>query len=340
MLAVESTDRIALLRGQIARMERGEGRKIDRQDGRWAGTAGGVSPDVARGDGLAGAEALPVAGRGSVVPAVFRDGRARNVWAGPETAAIPFGHPAADAVTHGLTRGALHDVTPAGAPDMAAATGFALGMAGRLLAAAGRRGLWLWVRADMAGREAGEPYGPGLAALGLDPGRLVMVTAGDTADVLRAAEEGLAARAFAAVLIEPFGDDRRLDLTACRRLSLIADGSRATGILLRTGGLSGPTSAVTRWSVTAAPSRTRGRHPGNPLFSAELLRNRLGATGAWMMEWRSDEQSFRAPDPARAGRDRAVAAALSGRMAAASADRSAEAPRAAASILAFPGGGR
>lgn len=342
MLAVESTDRIALLRGQIARLERGERREADRQDGRWARTAGGVSPEAAlRGEGLAGTEALPVAGRGSVVPAVFRDGRARNVWAGPETAAVAFGHRDADAATHGLARGALHDVTPAGAPDMAAATGFALGIAGRLLAAAGRRGLWLWVRADMAGREAGEPYGPGLAAFGLDPGRLVMVTAGDTVDVLRAAEEGLAARAFAAVLIEPFGDDRRLDLTACRRLSLIADGSRATGILLRTGGLSGPTSAVTRWSVMAAPGRSHGRHPGNPLFSAELLRNRLGATGAWMMEWRSDEQSFRAPEPTgKAGRDRAVAAALSGRLAAASADRSAEAPRAAASILAFPGGGR
>lgn len=330
MLAVESTDRIALLRGQIARMERGEGRKIDRQDGRMA-SAGGVSTDIARSEGLAGAEARPVAGRGSVVPAVFRDGRTRNAWAGPETAAIPFGHREVDAVTHGLARGALHDVTPAGAPDMAAATGFALALVGRLMAAAGRQALWLWVREEMARREAGEPYGPGLAAFGLDPARLVTVAAADTVDVLRAAEEGLGAGAFAAVLIEPYGDDRRLDLTACRRLSLIAGDSRVTGILLRTGGVSGPTSAITRWTVAAAPSRAGGRHPGHPVFSAELVRNRLGPVGAFMMEWRSDEQSFRAPAAADGGR---MAAALSGRLAAAPAGRAA-AP--AGTVLAFPG---
>lgn len=300
-----------MLRRQVAQLERARGRREDRADPETVEELAGVPVhDIAP----AAIRAAPTS--------VFRGGRVANAWAGAETTALPFGHPEVDAATGGLKRGALHDVSPAGAPDMASATGFALACAGLLLRAAGRDSLWLWVRAEMAGREAGEPYGPGLAAFGLDPSRLVAVTAGDTADVLRAAEEGLAARAFAAVLIEPFGDDRRLDLTACRRLSLIADGGRATGILLRTGGVPGPTSAVTRWRISAAPSNGGGRHPGNPVFAADLARNRLGPVGAWMMEWRTDEQSFRAPRAKpKTEATGPLAVPLSGRLAAASGDR-------------------
>ncbi len=339
MLAPESTDRIALLRREVARLERARGRGEGRASASVAADV--VAPIVTEEvDGLPVRDIAPAPVRPSAPSIAFRDRRAGHVWTEPE--APPFGHPAVDAATGGLRRGVLHDVTPAGAPDMAAATGFALALAGRLLSAAGQGALWLWVRAEMAGREAGEPYGPGLAAFGLDPNRLVAVAAGDTANVLRAAEEGLAARAFAAVLIEPFGDDRRLDLTACRRLSLIADGGRTTGILLRTSGAPGPTSAVTRWRVAAAPS-DGGRYPGNPVFAAELTRNRLGSTGTWMMEWRIDEQSFRAP--ARAPdilpeAESPLAVPLSGRLAAASGDRPPLPARPAGAVLAFPASGR
>lgn len=321
MLASESADRIAILRRQIAQLERARGRSEERADPVLAEDVAGVPVhDIA-----------PAIGRAAPV-SVFRSGRTANAWAGQETTAISFGHPEVDAATGGLKRGALHDISPVGAPDMAAATGFALACAGLLLAAAGHDSLWLWVRAEMAGREVGDPYGPGLLAFGLDPSRLIAVTAKDTTDVLRAAEEGLAASAFAAVLIEPFGDDRHLDLTACRRLSLIADSGRSTGILLRTGGVPGPTSAVTRWRIGAAPSR--GRHPGNPVFTADLARNRLGQVGEWIMEWRTDEQSFRVPrvGPQAQG-PASLAIPLSGRLAAASGDRS---PRSAGSGAVIP----
>ena len=326
VLASESTDRIAMLRRQVALLERTRSR-------------GGDHADPAAVEELAGVpvhDLAPAIGR--TAPAPFLGSRSTNAWAGLETSAIPFGHRQVDAATGGLKRGALHDISPVGAPDMAAATGFALACAGLLLAAAGRDSLWLWVRAEMAGREAGEPYGPGLLAFGLSPSRLVAVMARDTADVLRAAEEGLAAGAFAAVLIEPFGDDRRLDLTACRRLSLIADSGRSTGILLRTGGAPGPTSAITRWHIAAAPSRVDGRHPGNPVFTADLARNRLGQVGMWMMEWRTDEQSFRAPRVgSQAEGSDSLAVPLSGRLAAASGDRS---PRSAGSGAVVPFRGR
>ena len=311
-----------MLRRQIARLERARGRSEDR-----AGST--MTEELA---GVPVHDMTPAIGRAAPA-SVFRSRSAANAWAGADTTAIAYGHPEVDAATGGLKRGALHDVSPVGAPDMAAATGFALACAGLLLAAAGKDSLWLWVRAEMAGREAGEPYGPGLAAFGLDPARLVAVTARDTTDVLRAAEEGLAARAFAAVLIEPFGDDRHLDLTACRRLSLIADGGRSTGVLLRTGGIPGPTSAVTRWRIAAAPSSGGHRHPGKPVFSADLARNRLGPAGVWMMEWRTDEQSFRAPRTGFAAEGSvSLAVPLSGRLAAASGDRP---PRPAGAVVPF-----
>ncbi len=232
---------------------------------------------------------------------------------------VPFGHAGADRATGGIACGALHDVVPAGAPDLAAATGFALSMAARLLGTrpTGRRPLWLWIRQDMARREAGEPYGPGLAGLGLDPAGLVSVLATDTEDVLRAAEEGLKARVFAAVLIEPWGNDKALDLTATRRLALIAGETGATGLLLRSGGMEMPGSVATRWCIRAAPSRTpAGGHPGAPVYDAELTRNRRGMTGRWSMEWNCDDRRF---EPASADQGRA----LSRRLAAGPGDRAA-----------------
>jgi protein ImuA len=57
----------------------------------------------------------------------------------------------------------------------------------------------------------------------------------------------------------------------------------------------------------------------------------LGPVGAWMMEWRIDEQSFRAPrtGPQTEGSG-SMAVPLSGRLAAASGDRSSRPARSGA----------
>jgi protein ImuA len=188
----------------------------------------------------------------------------------------------------------------------------------------GRGRPWLWVRQDLAGRETGEPYGPGLAAFGLDPAALVLVAASDVRESLRAAEEGLRCRALAGVLLEPWGEAKALDLTAMRRLSLAAEASGVTLLILRSGThdareAPGPGGALTRWRIAAAPSAPQpvvGGLPGlgPPAFAATLLLNRqagrLGDGGRWTLEWSPDEHLFhehRLAAPAAPPRPRPVA---------------------------------
>jgi protein ImuA len=204
----------------------------------------------------------------------------------------------ADAMIGGLAPAVVHEIFAVHVADAAAATGFALALVSRFVLS---KKPWLWIRQDFAALEMGELYGPGLAAFGLDPSRLIIVTAPETAGVLHAAEEALRCRSVGAVLIEPWGETRTLDLTASRRLHLAAAENRTTAILLRSGGRPAPSAATTRWLVGAAPSHWKietekdSRILGWPRFDAALIRNRQGRTGRWLMEWNNDDRIFRAP---------------------------------------------
>lgn len=208
---------------------------------------------------------------------------------------IAVGVAAVDAALGGgFKRGVVHAVSGAEAGGAAAATGFAVAIAVRA-ALKGRTALW--IRQDAAARENGEPWAPGLAELGLDPERLVMVRAADEAAVLKAAETALGCRGLSVVMIEPFGRLAAFDRVAVRRLALAANQSGATGIIVRAGAPSlgvpaGFSAAETRWRLAAAPSG-RTEDWGGPRFSAELTRNRRGGVGRWDLEWNGDERGFR-----------------------------------------------
>ena len=219
----------------------------------------------------------------------------------------PLGHPdAAACLNGGLARGALHEVFAGG--QEAAAAGFALALAGRVLS----KNKWLlWVRQDFCALEAGEIYGGGVLELGLDPSRVLLLQAGDAQAVLRAAGDALDCKGLGAVMIEPWGEPKIFDLVASRRLTLAAAKHGISAILLRRGAVPSPSAAETRWLVRAAPSPP-GDDWGRPLFDVTLVRNRHGVLGRWIMEWDQDEAIF------RTAHHRALAAA--------SADRPAEAP--------------
>lgn len=209
---------------------------------------------------------------------------------------IPLGVAAVDAALGGgLRRGAVHAVSGgAEAGSAASATGFAVALAAR---ATGKGGATLWIRQDMSGRENGEPWPVGLAELGLDPARLVLVRAPDEAAVLKAAEAALACPGLSAALIEPFGRLAGFDRVAVRRLALAAKKSGATGVILRAGAPSqaspvGFAAAETRWRLRPAVS-ARGEDWGRPRFAAELVRNRRGSVGRWTLDWSGDERAFR-----------------------------------------------
>lgn len=212
-----------------------------------------------------------------------------------ESRQVSFGAPGLDGVLGGgIARAALHEVYAPGTADLAAATGFAVGLAIR---AAGMRPI-LWVRQDVVDAETGRLHPPGLTELGLDPARVLLVRARDAEGVLRAGSEAARCPALGAVLIEPWGEPRRLDLTASRRLSLAAEGSGATTLLLRAAVSPMASAAATRWQVAALPSRAlEANAPGDPAFSVRLLRHRGGlGEREWRVEWSRDRQSFQETD--------------------------------------------
>lgn len=203
---------------------------------------------------------------------------------------VALGHTEADAMLHGgLVRGALHEVFAEGGRNATAATGFVAGLAHRL---AGRRPL-LWVRQDFAEIESGALSLGGLKELGLDPRLLVVVRAADAEEALRVSADALACDALGAVVLDVWGEVRQLDLIASRRLTLTARTSNVTCLVLRTSAMPATSTAETRWMVRGVPSPSATEAWGAPVLDAELVRNRHGQTGRWIMEWKCDEGLFR-----------------------------------------------
>jgi protein ImuA len=208
-----------------------------------------------------------------------------------DAARLGFGADTVDArLGGGLAAAALHELYPAAAGDATAAAAVALLLAGRNP----RPGPIIWLRPDRAARQ-GRPYGLGLAALGLDPARLLLVQAPDMLAVLRAGADAIACGAVATVILEV--ESKAVDLTATRRLALAAARSGVTTLLLRSGEIA-PSAADTRWQVAAAPSRPLPANaPGAPAFALKLLRHRGGLPGfSCLLEWDRDRAAFAAAD--------------------------------------------
>jgi len=224
---------------------------------------------------------------------------------------VALGHADADATLQGgLAVGVMHEVFTDAGRQSAAATGFVAGLAGRVAA---RRPL-VWVRQDFTEIESGALSMSGLAELGLDPRLLVTVRAADVDTALRTAADALACDALGAVVLEVWGEARQLDLVASRKLTLAAQASGVTGLLLRLAAEPQPSTAETRWIVRAAHSppaaplmpaapslmpAAASLMPaaawGAPVFDAQLVRNRHGPVGRWIMEWKCDECLFSKP---------------------------------------------
>jgi protein ImuA len=213
---------------------------------------------------------------------------------------VALGHADVDATLQGgLALGAMHEVFTEAGRQSAAATGFVAGLAGR---AAARRPM-VWVRQDFAEIESGALSMSGLVELGLDPRVLVTVRAADVDTALKTAADALACDALGVVVLEVWGEARQLDLVTSRKLTLAAQASGVTGLLLRVAAEPSPSTAETRWIVRAAHSPPAASAApaapwsawGAPVFDAQLVRNRHGPVGRWIMEWKCDERLFEKP---------------------------------------------
>ncbi|MBL8831172.1 MAG: hypothetical protein JNL71_02165 [Rhodospirillales bacterium] len=191
----------------------------------------------------------------------------------PGRGPLAFGIPAIDGALPwpGLPRGALHEI--AGATNDGAAAGFATALLARL--AGDGPVLWIARRPELSAA--------GLAALGLEPARLLIVNAPRRADALWAFEEALRTPALAGAVAEI--DD--VDLTQSRRLQLAAEMGGTTALLLRPPGeLDLASAARTRWRVAALPAPA---HDGEARrWRLTLARAQGGTPGEWHIDHRRD----------------------------------------------------
>ena len=213
------------------------------------------------------------AGRIAQAAALLREGVTKGPGGRPCTrtnvaeidAALPW---------NGLPVG-LHEI--AAAYGDAAKTGFAMSLIGQ------RPGPVLWCRSRRTALEGGDPYGPGIAGLGLLPDRLILVEATKPADLLWAMEEGARTKGLAAVVADGVSPP---DLTASRRLQLAAEAGDGLVLLMATGRQNTSSTALTRWFISSASSRPEADGPGRPCWKIELWRCRGGGRPQdWMVEW-------------------------------------------------------
>ncbi|NSZ15626.1 ImuA family protein [Agrobacterium vitis] len=186
---------------------------------------------------------------------------------------LPFGVAEIDAVLPGggLAMGALHEVVGGGngTVDGAVAALFTAGLAAR----AKGKILWCITQQDL--------FAPSLAQAGLAPGRVIYVEAGNEADALACAEEGLRHGGLGAIVCEV----AKLSMIASRRLQLAAERTGTLALVIRrwrrqaeASNFGQPTAAVTRWRISALPSSPLPvPGVGRARWRVELIRCRTGS---------------------------------------------------------------
>jgi len=208
---------------------------------------------------------------------------------------LASGHASFDAALGGgLAAGRIHEFFAADALDATSAAAFAALLALR----GGGAAPVLWLRTTDAGRRTGHIYAPGIAELGGDPDRLLLVETADPKMLLACANDAIRSAGSAAVIVESWGKFPLLDLTAGRRLALGARDAGTTLLMLRLNAVPTPSVAETRWNIAAAASNAlEANAPGAPAFDLELLRWRGGSAPArWRLDWNHEENSF-GPNP-------------------------------------------
>jgi protein ImuA len=205
-----------------------------------------------------------------------------------------------------LDAASLGEIKPETYRDVPAALAFALLLAARRLGISrsdsmssgfpGRPGLIVWCWPFRLAREHGRLYGPGLARLGIDPARLLLVETATPAETLWAMEESMGSGAAAIVV----GCLDAVALTPARRLALAAGAHRTPALMVTSARTAAMASTSARWRIATAPSAPHPfdpAAPGDPRFALTLERCRGAAVSALssssLVEWSYDARCFR-----------------------------------------------
>ena len=213
------------------------------------------------------------------------------------SARLPLGVESLDsALAGGLALGRVHMLCGRPGHD-GALTGFAVALLRRILAQTDEAAPVVWCPAA-AGGGSGMLYGAGLAALGLDPGRLLIVDSPSPGARLAALEDILRTEGLAAVIVEYDRVSQTSDywMRLARRAQLAAEASGVTGLLLgwpvAASGFDSlwhiaPSSAA---PLSSAPSGHAGRDLSlysswHPCWQVELRHARGGRPWSSQLSW-------------------------------------------------------
>ena len=221
-------------------------------------------------------------------------------------ARLPLGVDSLDsALAGGLAPGRVHLLCGRPGHD-GALTGFTVALLRRVLAQADESAPVVWCPAAAAGA-SGMLYAAGLAALGIDPGRLLIVDSPSPGQRLAALEDILRTSGLAAVIMEYDGVSQSGDywMRLARRAQLAAEASGVTGLL--TGWPVAASGFETQWRVAPAatpaaadPSSHWSSH-WSPCWQVELLQVRGGRPHATRLCWQALDNSFHDLGPSPAG---------------------------------------
>ena len=235
-------------------------------------------------------------------------------------ARLPLGVDSLDsALAGGLAPGRVHLLCGRPGHD-GALTGFTIALLRRVLAHLDASHLndpraddsapVVWCPAAAAGA-SGMLYAAGLAALGIDPGRLLIVDSPSPGQRLAALEDILRTSGLAAVILEYDGASQSGDywMRLARRAQLAAEASGVTGFL--TGWPVAASGFETQWriapAINPAPNpapNPAGYHPTgpsswSPCWQVELLQARGGGRPhATRLCWQARDNRFRDLGPA------------------------------------------
>ena len=149
----------------------------------------------------------------------------------------------------------------------------------------------LVVQEDDAIREYGQLHGPGLEAFGVDVRQAAFVRTHSGTEALEVVDEALRAQAAPFLTLELRRGSALADTAVTRRLNLQARRSGAF-VFLITPDLDGTSAAMTRWRAGAQTSQAARRRVGPPAVQLDLVRNRSGQTGGWVVEWSAQQRRF------------------------------------------------
>ena len=187
--------------------------------------------------------------------------------------------PVADAVDcqmpyGGLPVGCIHEVKGA---SLAGALAFSSILSARI---AGDQGAIVYIAPDRSLNPLGLlPYG-----IRLD--QFLLVSVRRSQDLAWAVMEALRCSQVSAVMTVLDG----ADLTASRRLQLVAESSGVTGFLLGHVSSAPIAAPITRWKVSSDVGKP-GQRFDEPTWTLDLRYCRGGRPGSWIIEWRNQRLS-------------------------------------------------